>query len=64
MRVGNRRRGGWPNLPRLLQAVLFGVCVAVIVLGSRTAQAQCVDEALKEQLIGRRAYRGVVPRLF
>ncbi len=28
------------------------------------AGAQCVDEALKEQLVGRRAYRGVVPRLF
>jgi outer membrane beta-barrel protein len=28
------------------------------------AEAQCVDEALKEQLVGRRAYRGVVPRLF
>jgi outer membrane beta-barrel protein len=28
------------------------------------ASAQCVDEALKQQLIGQRAYRGVVPRLF
>lgn len=26
--------------------------------------AQCVDEALREQLIGKRSYRGVVPRLF
>jgi outer membrane beta-barrel protein len=30
----------------------------------RAASAQCVDEALREQLIGQRAYRGVVPRLF
>ena len=30
----------------------------------RAAHAQCVDEALKEQLIGERAYRGVVPRKF
>jgi outer membrane beta-barrel protein len=30
----------------------------------RPAEAQCVDEALREQLIGQRAYRGVVPRLF
>ena len=30
----------------------------------RPAGAQCVDEALREQLIGQRAYRGVVPRLF
>jgi outer membrane beta-barrel protein len=28
------------------------------------ARAQCVDEALKQQLIGQRAYRGVVPRKF
>ena len=27
------------------------------------SSAQCVDEALKQQLIGERAYRGVVPRL-
>jgi outer membrane beta-barrel protein len=31
---------------------------------ARPASAQCVDEALREQLIGQRAYRGVVPRLF
>jgi len=31
---------------------------------SRPAAAQCVDEALKQQLVGQRAYRGVVPRLF
>jgi outer membrane beta-barrel protein len=30
----------------------------------RAAHAQCVDEALKEQLVGERAYRGVVPRKF
>jgi outer membrane beta-barrel protein len=28
------------------------------------ARAQCVDEELKEQLVGSRAYRGVVPRVF
>jgi outer membrane beta-barrel protein len=44
--------------------------VAALVLGlawlvlPRSASAQCVDEALREQLIGQRAYRGVVPRLF
>lgn len=27
------------------------------------ASAQCVDETLKQQLVGQRAYRGVVPRL-
>jgi outer membrane beta-barrel protein len=36
----------------------------VLCLGVRPARAQCVDEELKEQLLGRRAYRGVVPRVF
>ncbi len=36
----------------------------VASLGVAPASAQCVDEELKEQLIGRRAYRGVVPRVF
>jgi hypothetical protein len=38
--------------------------VGALILGPRAARAQCVDEALKQQLIGKRAYRGVVPRLF
>jgi outer membrane beta-barrel protein len=37
---------------------------AAVLLGVRPALAQCVDEALREQLVGQRAYRGVVPRLF
>jgi outer membrane beta-barrel protein len=44
-------------------ALLAG-CVAFTMLAPRQAAAQCVDEALKQQLIGERAYRGVVPRLF
>jgi outer membrane beta-barrel protein len=41
------------------------VAFALVCFGaSRPAAAQCVDEALREQLIGQRAYRGVVPRLF
>jgi outer membrane beta-barrel protein len=46
---------------------LFVAIVAVMLglLGRPgAASAQCVDEALREQLIGQRAYRGVVPRLF
>src|SRR6478609_1899127 len=43
-------------------------CLLLAVLGvlllPRAAHAQCVDEALKQQLIGERAYRGVVPRKF
>lgn len=37
---------------------------ACLLSWSGHAAAQCVDEALKEQLVGQRAYRGVVPRLF
>lgn len=44
------------------------LALALAVLGSlfvpRVARAQCVDEALKQQLVGERAYRGVVPRKF
>jgi outer membrane beta-barrel protein len=44
--------------------VLCGALLGVTaVLFSGRADAQCVDEALKQQLIGQRAYRGVVPRL-
>jgi outer membrane beta-barrel protein len=43
---------------------LVGVGVVVVsLLLPRAARAQCVDEALKQQLVGERAYRGVVPRL-
>jgi outer membrane beta-barrel protein len=43
---------------------MLGACAVVLaLLAPRAASAQCVDEALKQQLIGQRAYRGVVPRL-
>jgi len=35
-----------------------------LVLSAVPARAQCVDEELKKELIGKRAYRGVVPRIF
>jgi outer membrane beta-barrel protein len=47
---------------RLLVAALALALLVCVV--PRTAAAQCVDEALREQLVGKRAYRGVVPRLF
>jgi outer membrane beta-barrel protein len=47
---------------RFLGAAALGA--AGILINAAPAQAQCVDEALKQQLIGERAYRGVVPRLF
>jgi outer membrane beta-barrel protein len=43
---------------------LLGLAAALALYAPQVASAQCVDEALKEQLIGRRAYRGVVPRVF
>jgi outer membrane beta-barrel protein len=43
---------------------LWVALIPLSLLIPTLAHAQCVDEALKEQLIGRRAYRGVVPRLF
>lgn len=49
--------------PRLL-LVIASLAWLVAFLSPARAEAQCVDEALKEQLIGKRAYRGVVPRLF
>ncbi len=47
-------------------SLLLAALVATFSLfvAPSSAQAQCVDEALKQQLIGQRAYRGVVPRLF
>jgi outer membrane beta-barrel protein len=39
------------------------LCAVVLLFVPARASAQCVDEALKQQLIGERAYRGVVPRL-
>src|SRR5689334_24924718 len=41
------------------------VCVALVALAvPRTAVAQCVDEELKQDLVGGRHYRGVQERLF
>jgi outer membrane beta-barrel protein len=52
-------------LPRPAPVHWFALLLcAVVLLGwPARASAQCVDEALKQQLIGERAYRGVVPRL-
>ena len=49
----------------LRHAILASVIGGYGLLGTPgLARAQCVDEALREQLVGQRAYRGVVPRLF
>lgn len=47
-----------------LRSLLAPLLCSLVLLGRPSrAAAQCVDEALKQQLIGERAYRGVVPRL-
>jgi outer membrane beta-barrel protein len=43
---------------------LTGVALATGLLWPRTAAAQCVDEELKQELVGGRHYRGVQERLF
>jgi outer membrane beta-barrel protein len=54
----------WPLRRRL--SLGFALLLALVALLGlpRSARAQCVDEALKQQLVGDRAYRGVVPRKF
>src|SRR5215831_14296282 len=44
-----------------LLAAALALCASSL---ASPARAQCVDEELKEQLVGSRAYRGVVPRVF
>src|SRR5215813_10954173 len=45
--------------------LLAGIGLACTLLVSPgRASAQCVDEELKRELVGKRAYRGVVPRKF
>jgi len=51
-------------MPSVRFSLLLAAAVAVAASLAAPARAQCVDEELKEQLVGRRAYRGVVPRLF
>ena len=43
---------------------IAALCCTAAVTVAAPARAQCVDEELKEQLVGSRAYRGVVPRVF
>jgi outer membrane beta-barrel protein len=57
------RRGAWSHVPRfrwITAAIL--VCAAIVL--PRTSRAQCVDEELKQELVGGRHYRSVEDRLF
>jgi outer membrane beta-barrel protein len=49
---------------RVRLAVVGAVVGLALVLASRAARAQCVDEELKQELVGGRHYRGVQERLF
>ncbi len=51
------------HLPRW-SAWLFAACLAYGALAPAAAQAQCVDEAVRDELNARRRYRGVQDRLF
>ncbi len=50
------------SLRSLLAGCLLGVSACLFL--ALPARAQCVDEELKQELVGKRAYRGVVPRKF
>jgi outer membrane beta-barrel protein len=52
---------------RRLRLVVVALALGVVpaaTLTPRTARAQCVDDELKEELVGGRHYRGVQERLF
>src|SRR5215213_7772940 len=48
---------------RTLPALALALVLGTITI-PRTAEAQCVDEELKQDLVGGRHYRGVQERLF
>ena len=53
------------RLEVMTRVAAFAAVAGAVVLGSsREARAQCVDDQLKQELIGGRHYRGVQERLF
>src|SRR5258706_4015344 len=62
-RAGTRRISveGLRASTKLLAGIGLG---CTLLLSPGRASAQCVDEELKRELVGKRAYRGVVPRKF
>jgi outer membrane beta-barrel protein len=50
--------------PTRRAAVLAAAAVATALATARSANAQCVDDELKQELVGGRHYRGVEDRLF
>src|SRR5580704_16655797 len=52
------------RLCRTVRHALPACVLAALTLAPRAARAQCVDEELKDELVGGRHYRGVEDRLF
>jgi outer membrane beta-barrel protein len=52
------------KLPWTVRLACVALALAAFFLSPRVARAQCVDEELKEELVGGRHYRGVEDRLF
>src|ERR1700735_5702342 len=50
--------------PAAVASAAIGLFCAISAFSERPAQAQCVDEELKDELVGGRHYRGVQDRLF
>jgi outer membrane beta-barrel protein len=50
--------------PAAVASAAIGLFCAISAFSERAAQAQCVDEELKQELVGGRHYRGVQDRLF
>ena len=57
-------RRAWPSRSRTTSVVLGAALGALVCLAPGRAEAQCVDEELKQELVGGRHYRGVQERLF
>ncbi len=61
------RRGAWSQPPWGTlgkSGCAAAIAFTALSLSPRAAHAQCVDEELKEELVGGRHYRGVQDRLF
>jgi|SRR5215472_5624131 len=64
MRASGRRRACSYRAPIKASVAAVSVAAAAFFALPRAAQAQCVDEELKAELVGGRHYRGVQDRLF
>jgi outer membrane beta-barrel protein len=53
-----------PWLRRVLGALLFASFFCAVLVAPAPADAQCIDEAIRDELNARRRYRGVRERIF